>query len=59
MIPARFVCMRHDRWYVGKDGHLTPNLADALRFITPGGARKWLVHHIPDFAEAWLVVEVQ
>lgn len=44
--------------YIGRDGHPTPRVRFAKRFLTPGGARTWLHLHVPDFADGWYVTEL-
>lgn len=58
--PPRFALLHGQRVeYIGHDGHITPDVSKAQRFVTPGGARRWAEVELPDFHEAWFVVELE
>lgn len=56
---GRYGCQRLSRVeYLREDGTLTTKPKEAHRFFHPNPARDWLKEHIPDYAEAWGVVEL-
>lgn len=59
MTTARFALRRKSRpEYLTENGTMTKDAGSASRFLTPIAARDWLTEHLPEYKDAWHVVEL-